>query len=134
MARQLPIRVGYEYPARPRKHQVPCPHHQGVGHGAFCISGFCTPLARHNTLDFVPKSCAKKVLFPCNGIRKGDVCLSIVRYFSKKIEGWTVPALLTRLFVRFHLLNDLGNLALISFFLPLQIECSDFANPFAFFG
>ena len=28
-------------------------------HGAFCISGVCTPLSRCNTLDFVPKSCAK---------------------------------------------------------------------------
>ena len=28
-------------------------------HGTFCISGCCTPLARCNTLDFVPKSCAK---------------------------------------------------------------------------
>ena len=48
-----------EYPARPRKHQVPCPHRQGVGYGAFCISGTCTSLERCNTLDFVPKSCAK---------------------------------------------------------------------------
>ena len=22
----IPVRIGYEYPARPRKHQVPCPH------------------------------------------------------------------------------------------------------------
>ena len=54
-----PVRIGYEYQARPRKHQVPCLHRQGVGYGAFCISGTCTPLARCNTLDFVPKSCAK---------------------------------------------------------------------------
>ena len=53
------LSIGYEYPARPRKHQVPCPHRQGVGYGAFCISGTCTPLARCNTLDFVPKSYAK---------------------------------------------------------------------------
>ena len=59
MTRQLPVRIGYEYPARPRKHQVPCPHRQGVGYGAFCISGTCTSLERCNTLDFVPKSCAK---------------------------------------------------------------------------
>ena len=59
MTRQLPVRIGYEYPARPKKHQVPCPHCQGVGHGAFCISGVCTPLSRCNTLDFAPKSCAK---------------------------------------------------------------------------
>ena len=59
MTRQLPVRIGYEYPARPRKHQVPCPHRQGVGYGAFCISGTCTPLERCNTLDFVPKLCAK---------------------------------------------------------------------------
>ena len=59
MTRQLPVRTGYEYPARPRKHQVPCPHRQGVGYGAFCISGTCTPLERCNTLDFVPKLCTK---------------------------------------------------------------------------
>ena len=59
MTRQLPVRIGYEYPARPRNHQVPCPHRQGVGYGAFCISGTCTSLERCNTLDFVPKSCAK---------------------------------------------------------------------------
>ena len=59
MTRQLPVRIGYEYPARPRKHQVPWPHRQGVGYGAFCISGTCTSLERCNTLDFVPKSCAK---------------------------------------------------------------------------
>ena len=28
-------------------------------HGTFCISEVCTPLSRCNTLDFVPKSCAK---------------------------------------------------------------------------
>ena len=30
-----------------------------LGMGAFCISGTYTPLERCNTLDFVPKSCAK---------------------------------------------------------------------------
>jgi len=35
MTRQLPVRIGYEYPARPRKHQVPCLHRQGVGMGLF---------------------------------------------------------------------------------------------------
>ena len=59
MTRQLPVRIGYEYPARPRKHQVPCPHRQGIGYGTFCISGTCTPLERCNTLDFVAKLCAK---------------------------------------------------------------------------
>lgn len=59
MTRQLSVRIGYGYPARPRKHQVPCPRHQGVGHGAFCISGAYTPLSRCNTLDFIPKPCAK---------------------------------------------------------------------------
>ena len=59
MIRQLPARIGYEYPARPRKQKVPCPHRQGVGYGTFCISGTCTPLERCNTLDFVPKLCAK---------------------------------------------------------------------------
>lgn len=37
MTRQLPVRVSYEYLARPRKHQIPCPHRQGVGHGAFAF-------------------------------------------------------------------------------------------------
>ena len=32
---------------------------QRCWHGAFCISGTYTPLERCNTLDFVPKSCAK---------------------------------------------------------------------------
>ena len=35
-------------------------------HGAFCISGVCTPLSRCNTLDFVPKSCAKGCCAPWN--------------------------------------------------------------------
>ena len=59
MTWQLPVRIGYEYPARPRNHQVPCSHRQCVEHGTFCISGVCTPLSRCNTLDFVPKPCAK---------------------------------------------------------------------------
>ena len=66
MTRHLPVRIGDEYPVRPRKHQVPCSHRQGVEHGAFCISGFCTPLSRCNTLDFVPKSCAKGCCAPWN--------------------------------------------------------------------
>ena len=32
---------------------------QRCWHGAFCILGAYTPLSRCNTLDFVPKSCAK---------------------------------------------------------------------------
>ena len=35
-------------------------------HGAFCISEVCTPLSRCNTLDFVPKSCAKGCCAPWN--------------------------------------------------------------------
>ena len=73
MTRQLHVRIGYEYQARPRKHQVPCPHRQGVGYGAFCISGTCTPLERCNTLDFVPKSVCQGVLRPL-GIPAHIVC------------------------------------------------------------
>ena len=73
MTQQLPVRIGYEYPAKPRKHQVPCPHRKGVGHGTFCISGAYTPLPRCNTLDFVPKSCAKGVLHPLESLLTSPV-------------------------------------------------------------
>jgi hypothetical protein len=35
MTRQLPVRVGYEYPVELGEHQAPCPHRQGVGMGLF---------------------------------------------------------------------------------------------------
>ena len=59
-------------PARPRKHQVPCPHRQGIGYGTFCISGTCTPLERCNTLDFVAKLCAR-VLRPLESLLTSPV-------------------------------------------------------------
>ena len=65
MEQQLLVRIGYEYPIRQRKHQVPCPHRQGVGMGLFAFQERVTPLARcNNTHDFVPKSCAKDAAPP----------------------------------------------------------------------
>ena len=74
MTRQLPVRVGYKYPARPRKHQVPCPHRKGVGHGAFCISGAYTPLSRCNTLRHFQPCGLQSVV----GSPRGNDCIECV--------------------------------------------------------
>ena len=61
MTQQLPVRIGYEYPARPRKHQVPCPHHQGVGHGAFCVLGTKCDFGKSTVLIFFTDVLCSKI-------------------------------------------------------------------------
>ncbi len=60
MTRQLPVRIGYGVTRLGRgsiKSHVRTV--KVLGMGLFGISGTYTPLERCNTLDFVPKSCAK---------------------------------------------------------------------------